>query len=176
MQEKSVINRREGLLGVGVVAGAAAQSANGLAWSEGEAHKTRKCALDLFGFEPNSMLQVHESRVERARNGEVKTGASQFVPSISPLPVNCHFSQSLGPSGFATIGKRKLHLAWKNEVLNTSPSLTLLMKQTHLLSVSFQQQAACKLRLQGRAGRIDLAQILVVSIIMDAILPRSEPA
>jgi hypothetical protein len=50
------------------------------------------------------------------------------------------------------------------------------MKQTHLLSVSFEQQAAGKLRLQGRAGRIDLAQILVVSIIMDAILPRSEPA
>ena len=45
MQEKSVINRREWLLGVGVVAGAAAQSANGLAWSEGETHKTRKCAL-----------------------------------------------------------------------------------------------------------------------------------
>jgi hypothetical protein len=66
-REKSVINRREWLLGVGVVAGAAAQSANGLAWSEGEAHKTRKCALDLSGFEPNSMLQVHESRVERAR-------------------------------------------------------------------------------------------------------------
>jgi hypothetical protein len=61
MQEKSVINRREWLLGVGVVAGAAAQSADGLAWSEGEAHKTRKCALDLSGFEPNSMLQVHES-------------------------------------------------------------------------------------------------------------------
>ena len=73
-------------------------------------------------------------------------------------------------------GKRKLHFAWKKEVLNTSPSVTLLMKQTHLLSVSFEQQAAGKLRLQGRAGRIDLAQILVVSIIMDAILPRSEPA
>jgi hypothetical protein len=103
MQEKSVINRREGLLGVGVVgvvAGAAAQSANGLAWSEGEAHKTRKCALDLSGFEPNSMLHVHESRVERASNGEVKTGASQFVPSIGPLPVNCHSSQSLGPFWF----------------------------------------------------------------------------
>jgi hypothetical protein len=100
MQEKSMINRREGLLGVGVVAGAAAQSANGLAWSEGEAHKTRKCALDLSGFEPNSMLQVHESRVERARNGEVKTGSSQFVPSIGPLPVNCHSSQSLGPFWF----------------------------------------------------------------------------
>ena len=61
MQEKSVINRREWLLGVGGVAGAAAQSADGLAWSEGEAHKKRKCALDLSGFEPNSMLQVHES-------------------------------------------------------------------------------------------------------------------
>lgn len=69
MQEKSVIHRREGLRGVGVVgivAGAAAQSANGLAWSEGEAHKTRKCALDLSGFEPNSMLHVHESRASNA--------------------------------------------------------------------------------------------------------------
>jgi hypothetical protein len=35
--------------------------------SEGEAHKTQKRALDLSEFEPKSMLQVHESRVERAR-------------------------------------------------------------------------------------------------------------
>ena len=71
------------------------------------------------------------------------------------------------------LAKRKLHLAWKKEVLNTPRSF---MKQPHLLAVSFEQQAAGKLRLQGRVGRIDLAQILVVSIIMDAILPRSEPA
>lgn len=168
-----MINRREGLLGAGVVAGAAAQSANGLAWSEGEAHKTRKCALDLSGFEPNSMLRVHESRVERARNGEVKTGASQFVPSIGPLPVNCHSSQFLGPFWFRDDWKTEASLGLEEGSLEC---FTLLMKQTHLLSVSFEQQAACKLRLQGRAGRIDLAQILVVSIIMDAILPRSEPA
>src|ERR1700722_8386078 len=79
----------------------------------------------------------------------------------------------LDPSCFPTIGKRKLQLAWKKQVLNPPPSL---MKQIHLLPVSFQQQAAGKLRLQRRAGGIDLAQILVVSIIMDAILPGSEPA
>lgn len=62
-----MINRREWLLGVGIVAGAAAQSASGLALNEGEAHKTQQRALDLSGFEPKSMLHVHESRVERAR-------------------------------------------------------------------------------------------------------------
>jgi hypothetical protein len=137
--------------------------------------------LDLSWFEPNSMLHVHESRVERARNGEVKTGGEDrrvAVRSIDwPAPGQLPFlailwtllvSRRLENGSFTWLGRRKS--------LNTSPSLTLLMKQTHLLSVSFEQQAAGKLRLQGRAGRIDLAQILVVSIIMDAILPRSEPA
>jgi len=62
-----MINRRQWLLGVGVAAGAAAQSASGRAMSEREAHKTQKRALDLSEFAPKSMLQVHESRVERAR-------------------------------------------------------------------------------------------------------------
>ena len=103
----------------------------------------------------------------------MKTGASQFVPSLGPFPVNCHSSQSLGPFWFRDDWKTEASLGLEEGSPEYS---TLLMKQTHLLSVSFQQEAACKLRLQGRAGRIDLAQILVVSIIMDAILPRSEPA
>src|SRR5580704_17022694 len=104
------------------------------------------------------------------------SAGAAFVRSIGRSRSIAIARNPLDPSCFSTIGKRKPHLAWKKEVFNTSPSLTLIMKQTHLLSVSFQQQAACKLRLQGRAGRIDLAQILVISIIMDAILPRSEPA
>jgi hypothetical protein len=58
---ESMVNRCQWLLGVGVVAGAAAQSASGLAMSESEAHKTQKRALDLSEFEPKSMLQVHEN-------------------------------------------------------------------------------------------------------------------
>lgn len=56
-----MVNRCQWLLGVGVVAGAAAQSASGFAMSESEAHKTQKRALDLSEFEPKSMLQVHEN-------------------------------------------------------------------------------------------------------------------
>ena len=118
-----MINRREGLRGVGVVgivAGAAAQSANGLAWSEAEAHKKRKCALDLSRFEPNSMLQVHESRVERARNGEVKTGGEDRRVAVRsfdwPAPGQLPFlaipwtllvSRRLENGSFTWLGRRK---------------------------------------------------------------------
>ena len=45
-----MITRRQWLLGVGVAAGAAAQSASGRAMSEREAHKTQKRALDSLSL------------------------------------------------------------------------------------------------------------------------------
>jgi predicted TIM-barrel fold metal-dependent hydrolase len=49
------------------MAGATAQSGSVLASSAGDARKTQHRSLDLSEFEPTSMLQVHESHVERAR-------------------------------------------------------------------------------------------------------------
>jgi len=62
-----MINRRQWLYGLGVTVGAAAHSGSGLVASEGESPKTVHRPLDLSDFAPRSMLQVHESHVERAR-------------------------------------------------------------------------------------------------------------
>jgi hypothetical protein len=62
-----MINRRQWLYGAGIMAGATAQSGSVLATSAGDAPKTQHRTLDLSEFVPTSMLQVHESHVERAR-------------------------------------------------------------------------------------------------------------
>ncbi|MGA2859290.1 MAG: amidohydrolase family protein [Candidatus Sulfotelmatobacter sp.] len=62
-----MINRRQWLYGAGLMAGAVAQSGRGLATSTEEAQERPKHSLDLSDFVPTSMLQVHASRVERAR-------------------------------------------------------------------------------------------------------------
>jgi len=62
-----MINRRQWLYGVGIMAGAAAQSGSALASSAGDQPATPHRPLDLSDFVPTSMLQVHESRIERAR-------------------------------------------------------------------------------------------------------------
>ncbi len=64
-----MINRRQWLYGVGVVVGAAAQTGSSFGKNQ-ENQETRKPQhhpLELSAFEPKSMLQVHESRVERAK-------------------------------------------------------------------------------------------------------------
>ena len=62
-----MINRRQWLYGVGVMAGAVAQPVNGFAKNNQEPQKTQHRPLDLHDFEPKSMLRVHESRIERAK-------------------------------------------------------------------------------------------------------------
>jgi predicted TIM-barrel fold metal-dependent hydrolase len=62
-----MINRRQWLYGVGIMAGTAAQSGSVLAPSAGDPQKTQHRNLDLSEFAPTSMLQVHESHIERAR-------------------------------------------------------------------------------------------------------------
>lgn len=62
-----MINRREWLRGVGIVAGVAAQSARGFTTSSAAPQKTEHRPLQLSEFAPKSMLQVHESHVDRAR-------------------------------------------------------------------------------------------------------------
>jgi predicted TIM-barrel fold metal-dependent hydrolase len=62
-----MINRREWLRGVGIVAGVAAQSARGFATGSAAHQKTEHRGLQLSEFAPKSMLQVHESHVERSR-------------------------------------------------------------------------------------------------------------
>jgi predicted TIM-barrel fold metal-dependent hydrolase len=63
-----VINRREWLYGMGAVAGAA----KGLSWateakSNSHEEKPKPEPLELSQYEPKSMLQVHETYVERAK-------------------------------------------------------------------------------------------------------------
>ena len=60
------MNRREWLYGVGLAAGASAVSHVGVA--DAVAAKTPKAKpLDLSQFEPKSMLQVHETQVDKAK-------------------------------------------------------------------------------------------------------------
>src|ERR1700721_419355 len=94
MQEKSVISRREGLRGEWGSWGSwqarlrnrrmASPEAKGMPTKHGSALWISP------GFDPNSMLHVHESRVERASSGEVKTGGEDrrvAVRSIAwPVP------------------------------------------------------------------------------------------
>src|ERR1700758_3298086 len=61
-----MINRREWLYGLGVMA-AAAQPGAGFGKDNQETPKTEPRPLRLQDFEPKSMLQVHESRIERAK-------------------------------------------------------------------------------------------------------------
>lgn len=62
-----MINRRHLLYGVGVMAGAAAQPGSAFGKDNQEVQKTQHRPLNLHDFEPRSMLQVHESRIERAK-------------------------------------------------------------------------------------------------------------
>ena len=62
-----MINRRQWLYGIGLMAGAATQAGTpSLAAAEEESKPQRK-QLDISEYEPTSMLHVRESRVERAR-------------------------------------------------------------------------------------------------------------
>jgi predicted TIM-barrel fold metal-dependent hydrolase len=60
-----MINRRQWLYGMSLMAGAAAQPCGALAASEDTSQK-RERPLDLSEFSPKSVLQVHESKIERA--------------------------------------------------------------------------------------------------------------
>ena len=60
-----MINRRQWLYGVGVMAGAGMQV--GALAEETPQNKPAPTPLDLSQYEPKSMLQVHESHVERAK-------------------------------------------------------------------------------------------------------------
>ena len=62
-----MINRRQWLYGMGVMAGAAAQPGDAFAVGEEKAHKRPHPPLELAEFAPKSMLQVHETHVARAR-------------------------------------------------------------------------------------------------------------
>ena len=66
-----MINRRQWLYGVGVMAGVGMQAgslaAENLPTAEDAEIKTSPTPLDLSQYEPKSMLQVHETHVERAK-------------------------------------------------------------------------------------------------------------
>ena len=62
-----MINRRQWLFGMGVMAGPAAQARRRFRQDNQEPQKTQHRPFDLHDFEPKSMLQVHESRIERAK-------------------------------------------------------------------------------------------------------------
>ena len=61
------MNRREWLYGVGLAAGASAVSHIGVADATAAKTPTKAKPLDLSQFEPKSMLQVHETQVDKAK-------------------------------------------------------------------------------------------------------------
>jgi len=61
------MNRRHWLYGVGVMAGIGAQTSGASFIPEEHGNEAQPRRLDLSEYEPQSMLRVHESRVERAR-------------------------------------------------------------------------------------------------------------
>ena len=62
-----MINRRQWLYGVGLMAGAGAGTEIGRAAVAAPEDKPKPAPLDLSQYEPKSMLQVHESHVPRAK-------------------------------------------------------------------------------------------------------------
>lgn len=62
-----MINRRQWLYGMGILAGATAQPGSAFAASDAQPKGAGHPSLDLSEFSPKSMLQVHESHVARAR-------------------------------------------------------------------------------------------------------------
>ena len=62
-----MINRRQWLFGIGAMVGGAARLASAFVGSGQESPATAHHSLELAEFEPNSMLKVHETRIERAR-------------------------------------------------------------------------------------------------------------
>src|SRR5215831_5229604 len=62
-----MINRRQWLYGMGMLAGGAARSGNVLPPGTGDGQKQQPRPLELSQFVPTSMLEVHASRVERSR-------------------------------------------------------------------------------------------------------------
>jgi predicted TIM-barrel fold metal-dependent hydrolase len=63
----TVMDRRQWLYGMGIMAGALAQPENSFAIAQDKSSETKHHPLGLSEFEPKSMLEVHESHVERAR-------------------------------------------------------------------------------------------------------------
>jgi predicted TIM-barrel fold metal-dependent hydrolase len=61
------MNRREWLYGVGLAAGAGAAAHIGVADAAAEQTPTKPEPLDLSQYEPKSMLQVHETQVDKAK-------------------------------------------------------------------------------------------------------------
>jgi predicted TIM-barrel fold metal-dependent hydrolase len=62
-----MMNRREWLYGMGMMAGAIAQPGTSSAVSQKEPPESKQHPLELSEFEPKSMLEVNESHVERAQ-------------------------------------------------------------------------------------------------------------
>jgi predicted TIM-barrel fold metal-dependent hydrolase len=62
-----MITRRQWLYGMGMMAGAAARPGQSLASDDQANSEAAHPSLELSEFEPRTTLQVHESRVERAR-------------------------------------------------------------------------------------------------------------
>lgn len=67
MSDHGKINRREWLYGMGLLAGAGAQLGSAMPTEAQEESKPQPNPLDLSQYEPKSMLQVHETHVERAK-------------------------------------------------------------------------------------------------------------
>jgi predicted TIM-barrel fold metal-dependent hydrolase len=101
-----MMNRREWLCGIGLIAGSAAQSPRTLSASEEKPDKAGKgyCPLALEDFAPKSMLQVHESRVPRSR--------------FSVIDFHTHITVSAKSVNGVALASERKYLAAPNELLS----------------------------------------------------------
>jgi predicted TIM-barrel fold metal-dependent hydrolase len=105
----SVISRRQWLYGVGLVAGSGIQV--GRAVSAAAKNEAQAASLQLSKYEPRSMLQVHESHVERSK-----------FPNID---FHTHISGS-------TKSENGVELAPDREYLGTSQELLAVMDRKNI--------------------------------------------
>jgi predicted TIM-barrel fold metal-dependent hydrolase len=106
-----MITRRQWICGMGMVVGAAAQGSGALAGAPENPPDNGSCALALTEFEPHSMLQVHESHIERAR--------------FPVIDIHTHITRSLK-------SQNGVELAAERKFLGTPESLIAVMDRKNI--------------------------------------------
>jgi predicted TIM-barrel fold metal-dependent hydrolase len=107
------MNRRQWLYGMGAVAGALAQSdSRSFAVTREESSEAKHPSLDLSEFEPRSMLQVHESRIERSRFPliDFHTHITRSARSENGVALSAQRDYSSSPDALlAVMDRRNIH-------------------------------------------------------------------
>ena len=98
-----MINRRQWLCGMSIMASAAAQPGGVFAASKEETQKTAGHSLSLAEFSPKSMLQVPETHVARAR--------------FPVIDFHTHITRSAKSTGGVSLASDRVYLGTPQELL-----------------------------------------------------------